>query len=70
MELHFTEMRKTIGGRVKHRRLGAQVRTCWVEMPIRHISGDGEQADGQAHKWGTREEDKLQAEVGGSSVER
>lgn len=38
-------------------------------MPVRHMSGDDEQADSQVHKWGTREEDRLQTEVGGSSVE-
>lgn len=46
-------------------RFGHAELRCLLDM-----SGDGEQADGQVHKWGTREEDKLQAEVGGSSVER
>ena len=39
-------------------------------MSVRHMSGDGEQADGQVHRWGTQEESRLQVEVGGSSVDR
>lgn len=39
-------------------------------MSVRHKSGDGEQTDGQVHKWGTQEESRLQVEVRGSSVDR
>lgn len=39
-------------------------------MSVRHRSGDGEQADGQVHKWETQEESRLQVEVRGSSVDR
>ena len=44
--------------------------TSKLETLCRERSGDGEQADSQVHKWGTREEDRLQTEVGGSLVER